>query len=112
MVVKKLYRYKRADGGVTISPIKPDNTDYEITHRLIADTGMELVRNDSVNGIAVSQNGKSLYGSSSYVKPNAYSASIIGDGHGVNIRATMPNTTNATNNATCAITASIKITFS
>lgn len=65
----------------------------------------------SVNGIAVSQNGKSLYGSSSYVKPNAYSASIIGDGHGVNIRATMPNTTNATNNATCAITASIKITF-
>lgn len=46
MVVKKLYRYKRADGGVTISPIKPDNTDYEITHRLIADTGMKLVRND------------------------------------------------------------------
>ena len=46
MIVKKLYRYKRADGGVTISPIKPDNTDYEITHRLIADTGMELVRND------------------------------------------------------------------
>jgi hypothetical protein len=46
MIVKKLYRYKRADGGVTISPIKPDNTDYKITHRLIADTGMELVRND------------------------------------------------------------------
>lgn len=76
---------------------------------IIGATGVSV---SSVNGIAVSQNGKSLYGSSSYVKPNAYSASIIGDGHGVNIRATMPNTTNATNNATCAITASIKITFS
>lgn len=76
---------------------------------IISATGVSV---SSVNGIAVSQNGKSLYGSSSYVKPNAYSASIIGDGHGVNIRATMPNTTNATNNATCAITASIKITFS
>lgn len=76
---------------------------------IIGATGVSV---SSVNGIAVSQNGKSLYGSSSYVKPNAYSASIIDDGHGVNIRATMPNTTNATNNATCAITASIKITFS
>ena len=76
---------------------------------IIGATGVSV---SSVNGIAVSQNGKSLYGSSSYVKPNAYSASIIGDGHGVNIRATMPNTTNAANNATCAITASIKITFS
>ena len=76
---------------------------------IIGATGVSV---SSVNGIAVSQNGKSLYGSSSYVKPNAYSASIIGNGHGVNIRATMPNTTNATNNATCAITASIKITFS
>ena len=76
---------------------------------IISATGVSV---SSVNGIAVSQNGKSLYGSSSYVKPNAYSASIIGDGHGVNIRATMPNTTNAANNATCAITASIKITFS
>lgn len=76
---------------------------------IIGATGVSV---SSVNGIAVSQNGKSLYGSSSYVKPNAYSASIIGDGHGVNIRAKMPNTTNATNNATCAITASIKITFS
>ena len=46
MIVKKLYRYKRADGGVTISPIKPDNTDYEITHSLIAYTCMELLRND------------------------------------------------------------------
>ncbi len=76
---------------------------------IIGATGVSV---SSVNGIAVSQNGKSLYGSSSYVKPNAYSASIISDGHGVNIRATMPNTTNATNNATCAITASIRITFS
>ena len=76
---------------------------------IIGATGVSV---SSVNGIAVSQNGKSLYGSSSYVKPNAYSASIINDGHGVNIRATMPNTTNATNNATCAITASIQITFS
>ena len=76
---------------------------------IIGATGVSV---SSVKGIAVSQNGKSLYGSSSYVKPNAYSASIIGNGHGVNIRATMPNTTNATNNATCAITASIKITFS
>lgn len=37
---------------------------------------------------------------------------IVDGGQGVNIRAKMPNTTNVTNNTACAITASIKITFS
>ena len=37
---------------------------------------------------------------------------IVNGGQGVNIRAKMPNTTNVTNNTACAVTASIKITFS
>lgn len=40
MKVRNLYRYKREDGGVTISPIKPVNTEYsEGWYRLIADEG-------------------------------------------------------------------------
>lgn len=35
-----LYRYTRADGGVTISPVKPpDGTAYDMRYRLIADEG-------------------------------------------------------------------------
>ena len=41
-----LYRYIRTDGGVTHSPNKPDNTDYAIMYRLVADEGKELVNGD------------------------------------------------------------------
>ena len=36
-----LYRCTRPDGGVTVSPAKPD-CEYEALCRLIADDGMEL----------------------------------------------------------------------
>lgn len=36
-----LYRYTRPEGGVTVSPMKPD-AEYSVLYRLIADEGMEL----------------------------------------------------------------------
>lgn len=36
-----LYRYNRPDGGVTVSPVKPDR-EYTELFRLITDEGMEL----------------------------------------------------------------------
>lgn len=41
-----LYRYNRPDGGVTISPVKPDE-EYTELFRLIADEGHTLT--DGVN---------------------------------------------------------------
>ena len=41
-----LYRYSRADGGVTVSPVKPD-TDYTELYRLVADEGMVLTDGES-----------------------------------------------------------------
>ena len=76
--------------------------------------GASGVSVSSVNGLIIRQNNKYLYGSTAtvYVKPSSYTSEIVDGGQGVNIRAKMPNTTNATNNTACAITASIKITFS
>ena len=36
-----LYRYNRPDGGVTVSPVKPD-TEYTELFRLVADEGCTL----------------------------------------------------------------------
>lgn len=76
--------------------------------------GASGVSVSSVDGLIIRQNNKYLYGSTAtvYVKPSSYTSEIVDGGQGVNIRAKMPNTTNATNNTACAITASIKITFS
>lgn len=41
-----LYRYTRTEGGVTVSPVKPEGEFTEL-YRLIADEGMELT--DGVN---------------------------------------------------------------
>ena len=38
-----LYKYTRADGGVTVSPIKPD-CEYTEMYRLIADEGKVLTQ--------------------------------------------------------------------
>ena len=38
-----LYRYNRADGGVTISPVKPDG-EYTEMVRLVADEGKVLTQ--------------------------------------------------------------------
>ena len=41
-----LYRYSRPDGGVTNSPVKPENEEYTTRYRLIADEGKTLVNGD------------------------------------------------------------------
>lgn len=42
MQIIPLYRYMRQDGGITISPVKPDAAKYTVKYRLIADEGMTL----------------------------------------------------------------------
>lgn len=49
MEIKTLYRYAREDGGITVSPIKP-NVEYTELYRLIADEGK-----------AVTMDGENLY---------------------------------------------------
>lgn len=49
MTIKTLYRFKRADGGITVSPNKP-NGDYTELFRIIADEGK-----------AVTKDGNNLY---------------------------------------------------
>lgn len=68
----------------------------------------------SVGGLMVRQNNKYLYGGSStkYVKPSKYAVRSTLSGGCINVTATMPNTTDVTNNSPCGIWANIKITFS
>lgn len=68
----------------------------------------------SVGGLMVRQNNKYLYGGSStkYVKPSKYAIHSTLSGGCLSVTATMPNTTDVTNNSPCGIWANIKITFS
>lgn len=77
----------------------------------------------SVNGLTIRQNGKYIYNStaSKPIKPASYTAAVIGGRTGLNVRAKMGIDGNGftdtdikdiVNNDTCAIMASIKITFS
>ena len=45
MKIVSLYKYTRADGGTTVSSVKP-NTEYTEMFRLIADEGKELINGD------------------------------------------------------------------
>lgn len=45
MKIVNLYKFIRDDGGVTVSPMKPD-IEYTEMFRLIADEGKELVNGD------------------------------------------------------------------
>ena len=45
MQIITLYRYERADGGVTVSPIKPD-AEYTEMYRLVADEGKVLTNGE------------------------------------------------------------------
>lgn len=45
MQIVNLYKYIRDDGGVTVSPVKPD-IEYTEMFRLIADEDKELVNGD------------------------------------------------------------------
>lgn len=47
MQIKTLYKTVRADGGVTISPDKPETEEYTEMYRLIADEGKLLTLNGS-----------------------------------------------------------------
>lgn len=76
--------------------------------------GNPTVTVTSVEGLMVRQNNKYLYGGSStkYVKPRKYTVHSTLSGGCIHIFATMPNTTDVTNNSPCGIWANIKITFS
>lgn len=76
--------------------------------------GNPTVTVTSVQGLMVRQNNKYLYGGSStkYVKPSKYTVRSTLSGGCIHVFATMPNTTNVTNNSPCGIWANIKITFS
>lgn len=77
--------------------------------------GVSAVAISSIDGLTVRQNGDYCFSkiiSSSPVKPNSYSASVVGGGCGINIKATFTDTTNVKNNDACGVYASIKITFS
>lgn len=76
----------------------------------------------SINGLTIRQNGKYIYNStaSKPIKPASYTAAVIGGRNGLNVRAKMgidsngftdTDIKNIVNNDTCAIMASIKITF-
>jgi hypothetical protein len=76
--------------------------------------GNPTVTVTSVGGLMVRENNKYLYGGSStkYVKPSKYAIHSTLNGGCLHIFATMPNTTDVTNNSPCGIYANIKITFS
>lgn len=76
--------------------------------------GNPTVTVTSVEGLMVRQNNKYLYGGSStkYVKPSKYTIHSTLSGGCIHVFATMPNTTDVTNNSPCGIWANIKITFS
>lgn len=76
--------------------------------------GNPTVTVTSVEGLMIRQNNKYLYGGSStkYVKPRKYAIHSTLSGGCLHIFATMPNTTDVTNNSPCGIYANIKITFS
>lgn len=76
--------------------------------------GNPTVTVTSVEGLMVRENNKYLYGGSStkYVKPRKYTVHLTLNGGCIHVFATMPNTTDVTNNSPCGIWANIKITFS
>ena len=45
MQIIKLYKYKRENGGITVSPVEP-NCEYTEMVRLVADEGKELVNGE------------------------------------------------------------------
>ena len=45
MQIINLYKYHRADGGVTVSPIKPEG-EYTEMYRLVADEGKVLTKDN------------------------------------------------------------------
>lgn len=75
--------------------------------------GNPTVTVSSMNGLIVRQNGSYVYGTSSttYAQPSKYTASIAG-GNCIHVIAYFDDATNAVNNYTCYVKASISIEFS
>lgn len=48
MQIIPLYKYERPNGGITVSPVKPENIEYTEMYRLVADEGKALTK-DGVN---------------------------------------------------------------
>lgn len=48
MQVITLYVFNREDGGVTVSPVKPETNDYTETTRIVAEEG-KLLTKDNIN---------------------------------------------------------------
>ena len=51
----KLYRFTRPNGGVTVSPVKPDG-DYTELFRLVADEGYVLTNGETVTSCTDTDN--------------------------------------------------------
>lgn len=51
MQIIPLYKYQRAEGGITVSPIKPEKTEITEAVRIIADEGKML----TIDGINYTQ---------------------------------------------------------
>ena len=47
MQIIPLYKYEREDGGITVSPIKPD-CEYTEKYRLVADEGKVLTNGEII----------------------------------------------------------------
>ena len=119
--------YYRADDVITmefyVNGYVTSNKQEVIFHiplsRPIMSTPVSI---SSINGLTIRQNGKYIYNStaSKPIKPASYTAAVIGGRNGLNVRAKMgidsngftdTDIKNIVNNDTCAIMASIKITF-
>lgn len=66
---------------------------------------------DDIASLIIRQNGKYLYGSSASNSIAATSITASCNQNWIRVQATMPNTTNVTNNDVCGIKASFEITF-
>lgn len=60
MITKTLYRVTRSDGGVSVTPTKPNHDSFTETYRVIADDGMILT------------DGENTYTCVDTDKPNKY----------------------------------------
>lgn len=74
--------------------------------------GCSSVTIESATGLQIRQNGNYVYGGNASTLVAASSYRGVINRNMVSIAATMPNTTNAVNNAPCGVRAALKLTFS
>ena len=53
MKIIPLYKYERPEGGITVSPVKPEDTQYTEEVRLVADKGKALTKDGTELTICV-----------------------------------------------------------